>query len=77
MRKIIPYGSQLIDKNDIKFVSKVLKSLFLSSGPTITKFKKTIKKYLKLKYVLPCNSGTSALMLAFLSIDFEKNCNDN
>ncbi len=72
MRKIIPYGSQLIDKNGIKFISKVLESLFLSSVPSITKFKKLIKNYSKAKYVLPYNGGSSSLMLAFLSIDFEK-----
>ena len=37
----IRYGSQTIDKNDVKSVSKCLTSNFLTTGPEIIKFEKS------------------------------------
>ena len=38
---MISYGRQSIDKQDINAVIKVLKSDFITQGPTIEKFEKT------------------------------------
>jgi len=38
MHEIIPYGRQLIDKDDIDVVVSVLKSSFLTQGPMAPKF---------------------------------------
>ena len=37
---MIPYGHQEINNEDINQVKKVLKSFFLTQGPTISKFEK-------------------------------------
>ena len=37
---MIPYSKQSIDKNDIKEVTKVLKSKFLTQGNILDKFEK-------------------------------------
>ena len=68
MNKIIPYGKQFIDKKDIDLVAKTLKSSFLTTGPLVDIFEKKICNYTGSKYSLTCNSGTSALHLAFLTI---------
>ena len=37
----IPYGKHFIDKDDIKNVSRVLKSRSITQGPLINKFEKS------------------------------------
>jgi dTDP-4-amino-4,6-dideoxygalactose transaminase len=71
--KIIPYGRQYIDNQYIKFVSKALKQDLITTGKYVKKFEKKISKFLKVKYVASCNSGTAALHLAFMAIDVKKN----
>ena len=72
---MISYGKHFVDKSDIKAVSKVLKSPFLTSGPTIKKFEDNIKKYVKSNYFLSCSSGTAALDLVFRSLELKVNDN--
>ena len=71
--KIIPYGRQYIDHKDIKSVSRVLNGELITTGSQIDKFENKIKKFLNCKYSITCNSGTSALFLAFISIDIKRN----
>jgi dTDP-4-amino-4,6-dideoxygalactose transaminase len=70
--KIIPYGRQYIDNQDIKFVSKALKQDLITTGSYVKKFENKISKYLKVKYVASCNSGTSALHLALMAVGLKK-----
>ena len=72
IKKKIYYGSQFIEKDDIDYVAKSLRNNFLTTGPLTTKFENNLKKYLKVKFAHTCNSGTSALFLALLSIDIKK-----
>jgi len=71
--KIIPYGRQYIDHQDIRLVSKALKEDLITTGSYVKKFENKINKYLKCKYSVSCNSGTSALYLALKSINLKKN----
>ena len=71
--KNIPYNKQYIDKADIAEVKKSLVSDIIAAGPTVVKFEKNLSKAVDCKYTVVCNSGTSALHLAFLSIDLKKN----
>jgi dTDP-4-amino-4,6-dideoxygalactose transaminase len=71
--KLIPYGKQYIDQDDIRSVSKVLKNEKITSGKEVANFEKKISHYLKCKFAHVCNSGTSAIFLALKSIDLEKN----
>jgi UDP-4-amino-4,6-dideoxy-N-acetyl-beta-L-altrosamine transaminase len=64
---MIPYGHQSIDQTDIKSVSKALKSDWLTQGPTIEKFEKTIAKKVSSKFAIACSNGTAALHLACLA----------
>lgn len=70
--KKISYGKHYIDKNDIFAVNKVLKSNFLTTGPLNKIFEKKFKQYVKSKYAISCNSGTSALFLVLKAIDIKK-----
>ena len=71
--KNIPYGKQFIDSRDIQAVSRALKNKIITTGKIVDKFENALSKYLNAKYVSVCNSGTSALCLAMLSIGLKKN----
>ena len=71
--KIIPYGKQFIDNNDIKAVTGALKLEKITTGKFVEKFEKKINEFLKCKYSATCNSGTSALFLALLAANIKKN----
>jgi dTDP-4-amino-4,6-dideoxygalactose transaminase len=70
--KIIPYGRQYIDNQDIRLVSKVLKEDLITTGRYVKKFENKISKFLKVKHAASCNSGTAALHLALMAIGLEK-----
>jgi len=71
--KIIPYGRQYIDSQDIRLVSKALKEDLITTGGYVKKFEYKISKFFKVKYVASCNSGTAALHLALMAIELKKN----
>ena len=58
---MIPYARQHISNQDINFVKKILKSEYLTSGPTTIKFEKKVAEYCNIKFSVATNSGTSAL----------------
>tara|TARA_A100001015_G_scaffold281832_1_gene345465 strand:- start:431 stop:1612 length:1182 start_codon:yes stop_codon:yes gene_type:complete len=68
----IPYGKQTVTKNDIKAVTEVLQSDFLTQGPKVEEFEIKISSYTKSKYSVAVNSATSALHIACLSLGLKK-----
>ena len=68
----LSYGSHYIDTKDLNFVSKSLKNKKITTGPLVKIFEKKISKYLGVKYVSTCSSGTAALHLAFNAIKLKK-----
>ena len=72
MKKNIPYGKQTIGNDDIKSITKTLKSDYLTTGPTTQKFEKKFKNFVGSKYASSCSSGTSALHLSLLATNFKK-----
>mgnify|MGYP006202451139 CR=1 FL=1 len=68
----IPYGLQEIDKQDIRAVSKVLQSDFLTTGPFVKKFERAFCKFTKATFTTACANGTSALHLACLAVGLKK-----
>lgn len=69
---MLNYGKQDINDEDINAVVDVLKSDFLTQGPTRTKFESLISDIVGSKYCLAVNSATSALHIACLSLDVSK-----
>lgn len=65
---MIPYGRQSITNADINAVIEVLRSDFLTQGPTVPLFEKTVATYCSVKHAVAVNSATSALHIACLSI---------
>jgi len=63
-RTFLPYGRQWIDDSDIKAVTSVLKTDWITQGPKIVEFEKLISKYCKAEYAVAFSSGTAALHAA-------------
>jgi len=68
MQKIIPYGRQNITDEDINAVIDVLKSDFLTQGPSVLAFEKEFAKYVDAKYAVAVSNGTTALHLCALAL---------
>jgi len=67
MKKIIPYGRQFVDENDIKAVIEVLQSKTLTQGPKTAEFESALSNISGGNYAVAVNSGTSALHIACLA----------
>ena len=63
----LPYGKQSIDEDDIQAVINVLKSDFITTGPTIKQFENQVAAYVGAKYAVAFSSGTAALHGACLA----------
>ncbi|MCX7862505.1 MAG: UDP-4-amino-4,6-dideoxy-N-acetyl-beta-L-altrosamine transaminase [Bacteroidales bacterium] len=72
MIKSIPYGKQYITEEDIQAVIEVLKSDYLTQGPTIEQFEQAFAQYIGSKYAVAVANGTAALHLAVLALNLEK-----
>ena len=70
---MIPYSRQLIDKNDIRNITKTLKSNFVTTGPKIPEFEKKLKNFLGAKYCVAVNSATSALHIGCIALGLKRN----
>jgi len=69
---VIPYGKQDINQADIDAVVDVLKSDFLTQGPKVPLFEKTIADYCSVQHAVAVNSATSALHIACMALDLGK-----
>ena len=66
---MIPYGRQEITEEDISEVEKILRSDFLTQGPTVPKFENRVASYCGTSYSIAVNSATSALHIACLALN--------
>jgi UDP-4-amino-4,6-dideoxy-N-acetyl-beta-L-altrosamine transaminase len=64
----IPYGRQDINQSDIDAVVAVLRSDFLTQGPIVPAFEKSIADYSGAQHAVAVNSATSALHIACLAL---------
>jgi len=69
---VIPYGKQNINQADIDSVVNVLQSDFLTQGPQVPLFEKTVAGYCGVEFSVAVNSATSALHIACLALGLGK-----
>lgn len=65
---MIPYGRQNISEADIQAVVEVLRSDYLTQGPTVPAFEKCVSDYCHARFSVAVNSATSALHIACLAL---------
>ncbi len=66
---MIPYGKQSISEEDIRAVVEVLRSDWITQGPTIEKFEKAIAEYCGVNYAVAVANATAALHIACMALD--------
>ena len=69
--KSIPYGRHDISEEDISAVVNILKSDYLTQGPTIKEFENNFAEYIGSKYAVAVSNGTAALHLCTLAMDVQ------
>jgi UDP-4-amino-4,6-dideoxy-N-acetyl-beta-L-altrosamine transaminase len=63
---VIPYGKQFLEQEDIDAVVDVLRSDYLTTGPSIKVFEDALAAYCQADYCVAVANGTAALHLASL-----------
>ncbi|MDE7423228.1 MAG: UDP-4-amino-4,6-dideoxy-N-acetyl-beta-L-altrosamine transaminase [Lachnospiraceae bacterium] len=63
----IPYGRQCIEEDDIEAVVEVLCSDYVTTGPAVAEFEKSVAEYTGAKYAVAVSNGTAALHAACLA----------
>ncbi len=66
---MLPYGRQSISEEDIAAIEKVLRSEYLTQGPTVPNFEEAVLNYCGAGNAIAVNSATSALHIACLALD--------
>jgi UDP-4-amino-4,6-dideoxy-N-acetyl-beta-L-altrosamine transaminase len=72
MKTMIPYSRQDINQADIDAVVKVLRADFLTQGPVVPSFERTVAGYCDAQHAVAVNSATSALHIACLALGVSK-----
>ncbi len=72
---MIPYGQQWIDEEDIKAVTEVLRSDWITQGPKVAEFEEGFARYVRAKYAVAVSSGTAALHAACFAVGI-KECDE-
>src|SRR5574340_769580 len=70
---MIPYGRQTISEEDIQAVTSVLRSDWITQGPTIPRLEQAVASYCQIPYGVVVSSATAALHLACLALDVGPN----
>ena len=69
--KKIPYGRHNITDEDIQAVINVLKSDFLTQGPSIKQFEDAFAKYVGARFAIAVSNGTAALHLNAIALNIK------
>ncbi len=69
---MIPYGKQDVNQADIDAVINILESDYITQGPQVPLFEKTVSDYCGVEYGVVVNSATSALHIACLALGLGK-----
>ena len=61
-----------MNSKDINFLKKKFKNEYLTQGYLIDRFENNLKKYFKSKYCCVVSSGTAALHLSGIALEWSK-----
>jgi perosamine synthetase len=66
--KLLPYGRQLIDEDDIQAVVDSLRSDWLTTGPKVDEFERVFANLVGAEYAVAVSNGTAALHAAIYAL---------
>ena len=75
MKNRIPYGKQTIGAEEIRAVTRALKSPRITQGPLVQEFEDRLADYCGAKYAVAVCNGTAALHLAYLALGLKAKTN--
>ena len=70
--KMLAYGRQMIDSDDIQSVMEALQSDWLTTGPRVAEFEKLFADYVGAKHAIAVSNGTAALHAAMFAAGITK-----
>jgi perosamine synthetase len=68
-QQTLPYGHQSIDESDINALIEVLRSDWLTTGPTVQAFEDAFAEFVGAKYAVAVSNGTAALHAAIYALE--------
>jgi perosamine synthetase len=68
---LLPYGRQQIDDDDIAAVVAVLRSDWLTTGPTVEAFEKAFAAFVGAEHAVAVSNGTAALHAAMFALNIQ------
>ena len=69
---MIQYGHQYIDDDDIRAVTEVLKSDFLTQGPAVSRFENKIREITGARYCVAVSNATAGLHIAVAALNLSE-----
>lgn len=69
--RFLPYGRQCIEDDDVEAVARVLRSDWLTTGPTVQEFESAFMRHAGSDHAIACSNGTAALHLAALALELQ------
>ena len=67
--KLLPYGRQWVDDDDVEAVSRVLRSDWLTTGPMVEEFEKAFAQFTATAHAVAVCNGTAALHAAMAALE--------
>lgn len=67
-QKMLPYGRQWLDEEDVSAVVAVLRSDWLTTGPKVAEFERAFAGFVKVREAIAVSSGTAALHAAMYGL---------
>jgi perosamine synthetase len=71
-REILSYGRQWLDEEDIAAVVGVLRSDYLTTGPTVARFEQAFAEYVGAREAVAVSNGTAALHAAMYALNIRQ-----
>jgi perosamine synthetase len=68
---LLPYGRHTVDESDIRAVTAVLRSDWLTTGPKVAEFEEAFASYVGARYAVALSSGTAALHAAAFAVGLQ------
>src|SRR5215831_8634447 len=66
--RLLPYGRQTIEDDDVAAVAAALRDDFLTTGPRVEAFEQAFAETVGARHAVACANGTAALHLAMLAL---------
>ncbi|HWU24951.1 MAG TPA: UDP-4-amino-4,6-dideoxy-N-acetyl-beta-L-altrosamine transaminase [Rhizomicrobium sp.] len=68
-KRILPYGRQVVEEDDVAVVAEALRGDYLTTGPYVGRFEARLAETVGAEHAVVCANGTAALHMAARALD--------